>query len=60
MRAIRKDRDLRYQSLEDVQFDVAPIRLDLQRERAEHLMIAAEEKLRKGCHRRPAAYPRNP
>ena len=44
MRAIRKDRNLRYQSLEDVQFDVAPIRLELQRERAELLMISAEEK----------------
>jgi eukaryotic-like serine/threonine-protein kinase len=42
-RILHKDRELRYQSLKDVQFDVEPIRLDLQRQRAAVLLTQAQE-----------------
>jgi eukaryotic-like serine/threonine-protein kinase len=42
-RALIKDREFRYQSLKELQFDVQPILLDLKRERAGELMNAARE-----------------
>jgi eukaryotic-like serine/threonine-protein kinase len=42
-RIIQRDRELRYQSLKEVQFDTEPIRIDLRRERAASLMAQAQE-----------------
>ena len=42
-RILHKDRELRYQSLKDVQFDIEPIRLELQRQRATTLVTQAQE-----------------
>ena len=42
-RILHKDRELRYQSLKEVQYDVEPIRLDLQRQRAGALVAQAQE-----------------
>jgi serine/threonine protein kinase len=42
-RALMKDREFRYQSLKELQFDVQPILLDLRRERAGELMNSARE-----------------
>src|SRR5664279_1820915 len=42
-RILHKDRELRYQSLKDVQFDIEPIRLELQRQRASSLVTQAQE-----------------
>ena len=41
LRAMTKERDLRYQSLEDLHMDVEPILLDLRRERAKSLLPEA-------------------
>jgi len=41
MRALEKDRDLRYQSLEDLLLDSRPVLLELQKERAAELLAAA-------------------
>ncbi len=40
---IQRDRELRYQSLKEVQFDTEPIRLDLRRERAAALLAQAQQ-----------------
>lgn len=42
MRAIAKDRELRYQSLEELHLDVQPILLDLRRDRARALLPEAQ------------------
>ena len=42
-RALMKDREFRYQSLKELQFDVQPILLDLKRERAHELMSSARD-----------------
>ncbi len=42
-RIIQRDREIRYQSLREVQFDTEPIRIDLRRERAASLMAQAQE-----------------
>jgi eukaryotic-like serine/threonine-protein kinase len=52
-RAIHKDRDLRYQSLEDLLFDLTPIRLQLQSAEAQSLIRKAET-LVSGKHIREA------
>jgi serine/threonine-protein kinase len=41
-RALRKDRDLRYQSFEDLKFDIEPILLDLKREHSAGLLAEAQ------------------
>src|SRR5690242_20403128 len=41
-RTLQKDRDLRYQSLRDVQVDTEPILIDLRQERAESLVAEAK------------------
>ncbi len=41
-RTLQKDRDLRYQSLRDVQVDSEPILIELRQERAESLVIEAK------------------
>ena len=43
MRAIEKDRDLRYQSLEDLLLDSRPVLLELQKERAAELLTLAHD-----------------
>src|ERR1019366_6875456 len=42
-RILHKDRELWYQSLKEVQFDIEPIRLELQRQRASSLVTQAQE-----------------
>ena len=42
MRILHKDRELRYQSLKDVQFDTQMIRMELQKRRAEELLEEAQ------------------
>ncbi len=42
-RTLAKDREFRYQSLKQVQFDIDPIRLELQRTRAAELLSDAQE-----------------
>jgi serine/threonine protein kinase len=42
-KAIQKERDLRYHSLKELQFDLEPIRIELQRERASPLLLRAQE-----------------
>lgn len=46
-RLIHRDRDARYQTLKDVQFDIEPIRIDLQREVAAALLIQAQDLFKK-------------
>jgi TonB family protein len=43
LRLLQKDRDLRYQSLEDAQFDVEPILLDLEKTHAADLLVCARD-----------------
>jgi serine/threonine protein kinase len=43
MRALEKDRDLRYQSLEDLLLDMRPVLLDLQKVRAAELLTRTRE-----------------
>ena len=40
---VQNDRELRYQSLKDVQFDMEPIRIELQSHRAGELLLQAQE-----------------
>jgi TonB family protein len=42
-RLLHKERELRYQSLEDAQFDVQPILLDLQKTHAAELMVRSKD-----------------
>ena len=42
MRILHKDRELRYQSLKDVQFDTQMVRMELQRRRADELVEEAQ------------------
>jgi eukaryotic-like serine/threonine-protein kinase len=42
-KTLSKDRELRYQSLDDILFDVAPIRLELERGQAQSLVAKAEQ-----------------
>ncbi len=44
-RTIQRDRELRYQTLKEVQFDTDPIRIELQRERAGTLLAQAQQLL---------------
>lgn len=43
MRTLAKDRDLRYQSLQEFQLDVGPILMDMRRARANELIVEAQE-----------------
>jgi eukaryotic-like serine/threonine-protein kinase len=45
MRILSKDRELRYQSLKDVQFDTEVVRLELQRQRSVELVSKAQDLL---------------
>jgi serine/threonine protein kinase len=45
-KAIHKERELRYHSLKEFQFDIEPIRSELQRERASQLLVQAQELFR--------------
>jgi serine/threonine-protein kinase len=47
-RLLSKDRESRYQSLEDVLFDTAPILLDLESQQAGRLVTQAQELIRQG------------
>jgi TonB family protein len=42
-RLLEKERELRYQSLEDVQFDIQPILLDLQKTHAAELLVRSKD-----------------
>ena len=42
LKILHKDRELRYQSLKDVQFDTEIVRMDLQRQRADELTVLAQ------------------
>jgi serine/threonine protein kinase len=48
MRALAKERDLRYQSLEDLRLDIEPILMDLQRKQGSFMVTAAQEALQRG------------
>jgi serine/threonine protein kinase len=48
MKAIEKDRDLRYQTLEDLLLDTRPLLLDLQKERASELLAQTREMFEAG------------
>lgn len=43
MRLLSKNRELRYHSLKDVQFDTEPVRIEVQQERAAKLLVEAQE-----------------
>jgi hypothetical protein len=43
---MEKDRELRYQSFEDVRFDVAPIQRELKRRFVEEKMVTAQQAYR--------------
>ncbi|MGH9632782.1 MAG: protein kinase domain-containing protein, partial [Bryobacteraceae bacterium] len=47
-RALKKERELRYQSFDDLQFDATPIRLRLQHAQAERLVAEAARLLKEG------------
>ena len=42
-RLLARDRELRYQTLEDVRFDVEPVLLELKKEEADHLLPVAQD-----------------
>ncbi len=58
MRAIEKDRDLRYQSLEDLLLDMRPLLLDLQKQRAAELFALAHDLYTAGQLTRAQAFMR--
>lgn len=47
-RALQKDRELRYQSLRDLLIDAKPVLLDLERERANSLLVVARDLFARG------------
>ncbi len=47
LRLIAKDRELRYQNLEDAGFDIEGVRIDLARQRAEELLREAQDQVQK-------------
>ncbi|HLJ48089.1 MAG TPA: protein kinase [Bryobacteraceae bacterium] len=47
LRLLAKDRELRYQSLEDARFDIEGVRIDLARQRAEELLHEAQDQVEK-------------
>ena len=58
MRAIEKDRDLRYQSLEDLLLDMWPLLLELQKQRAAELFALAHDLYTAGQLARAQAFMR--
>ncbi len=58
MRAIEKDRDLRYQSLEDLLLDMRPLLLELQKQRAAELFALAHDLYTAGQLARAQAFMR--
>ena len=48
LRALAKDRDSRYQSLDDIKFDLEPMLLELRTQRAESVLAQAEDRFAAG------------